>query len=198
MPGRAHITLPLWCKTADACSAWSSREGMQCSPQGHIAAECWRLIPTHFPSVELGAFVVMPNHLHGVLILHDRAAIASPHVGAPVGPHVGAQHAAPLPSTMHPPSSAPLPPTMPRPQSVPPPSSTPLPSTMPLPRPTPLLTPSRPHVEPGSLAAIIRSYKAAVTRKIIQEFGGIPCIWQRNYYEHIIRTMTNEPDHQIY
>ena len=32
----------------------------------------------------------------------------------------------------------------------------------------------------------------AVTRKIIQQFGGAPHIWQRNYYEHIIR---DEADH---
>ncbi len=40
---------------------------------------------------------------------------------------------------------------------------------------------------PGSLGAIVRSYKAAVTRQIVKEFGGLPRVWQRNYYEHIIR-----------
>jgi REP element-mobilizing transposase RayT len=39
---------------------------------GLIADECWRLIPEHFPHVELGAFMVMPNHVHGIIILHDR------------------------------------------------------------------------------------------------------------------------------
>jgi putative transposase len=45
----------------------------------------------------------------------------------------------------------------------------------------------RPNVQPGSLGAIVRSYKSAVTRAIVREFGGVPRIWQRNYYEHIIR-----------
>jgi REP element-mobilizing transposase RayT len=33
----------------------------------------------------------------------------------------------------------------------------------------------------------------SVTRQIIEVFGGRPTIWQRNYYEHIIR---DERDHQ--
>jgi putative transposase len=42
--------------------------------------------------------------------------------------------------------------------------------------------------KPDSLSTIIRAYKSAVTYRIngIQETRGIP-IWQRNYYEHIIR-----------
>jgi REP element-mobilizing transposase RayT len=32
----------------------------------------------------------------------------------------------------------------------------------------------------------------AVTRKIVAQFGGVPHIWQRNYYEHILR---DEADH---
>jgi REP element-mobilizing transposase RayT len=38
----------------------------------------------------------------------------------------------------------------------------------------------------GSLPTIIRTYKAAVTRLIGRELNEIG-IWQRNYYEHIIR-----------
>ncbi len=30
---------------------------------GRIADECWRAIPNHFPNVELGAYIVMPNHV---------------------------------------------------------------------------------------------------------------------------------------
>jgi putative transposase len=36
---------------------------------GQIAAARWRAIPEHFPGVWLDAFVVMPNHLHGIVIL---------------------------------------------------------------------------------------------------------------------------------
>ena len=37
---------------------------------GNIADECWRSIPKHFPSAELGAYVVMPNHMHGIIVLN--------------------------------------------------------------------------------------------------------------------------------
>jgi REP-associated tyrosine transposase len=40
----------------------------------------------------------------------------------------------------------------------------------------------------GSLAAIVRSFKSAVSKTIRETLkaSGIP-IWQRNYYEHVIR-----------
>jgi REP-associated tyrosine transposase len=41
------------------------------SKLGDIITSCWRQIPDHFSSVELGAFVIMPNHVHGVIILHS-------------------------------------------------------------------------------------------------------------------------------
>ncbi|GAB4457170.1 MAG: transposase [Anaerolineales bacterium] len=50
----------------------------------------------------------------------------------------------------------------------------------------------RPHVDAGSLGAIVRAYKSAVTYAInaARETRGM-VVWQRNYYEHIIR---NEAD----
>ncbi len=44
---------------------------MRLSPAGIIARECWRRIPTHFPHVELDAFVVMPNHVHGIVVINE-------------------------------------------------------------------------------------------------------------------------------
>lgn len=38
---------------------------------GLIADECWRAVPDHFPNVELGAYVVMPNHVHGIIVIHE-------------------------------------------------------------------------------------------------------------------------------
>jgi len=37
---------------------------------GKIATGYWMEIPVHYPSVELDEFVVMPNHLHGILFLN--------------------------------------------------------------------------------------------------------------------------------
>lgn len=36
---------------------------------GEIANDCWLQIPNHFPFVKLGAHVVMPNHVHGIVVI---------------------------------------------------------------------------------------------------------------------------------
>jgi putative transposase len=38
---------------------------------GCVVANCWQQIPNHFPGVALDYFVVMPNHMHGLLYLPD-------------------------------------------------------------------------------------------------------------------------------
>jgi len=102
---------------------------MRLNDFGKIADECWCAIPIHFPHVELGAHVVMPNHVHGIIVI-------APDIS------VGARHASHLQS---PPHGAP----------------------------------------PGSLGAIVGSFKSAATRRIGREQNPSG-IWQRNYYEHII------------
>lgn len=42
---------------------------MQLNEIGGMVDQYWNEIPQHFPFVELGEFVVMPNHTHGVLII---------------------------------------------------------------------------------------------------------------------------------
>jgi len=44
---------------------------MQLSEIGKLAERYWLEIPEHFPFVELGNFVVMPNHFHGILIINN-------------------------------------------------------------------------------------------------------------------------------
>ncbi len=39
------------------------------SPEGEIAQGLWLAITRHFPNVRLDTFVVMPDHIHGILIL---------------------------------------------------------------------------------------------------------------------------------
>ncbi len=53
---------------------------MELNAAGRAVQRCWCGIPAHFSQVELDAFVVMPNHVHGVLII----------VGADHGECVGA------------------------------------------------------------------------------------------------------------
>jgi REP element-mobilizing transposase RayT len=38
---------------------------------GKLVQTCWLAIPEHFPNVTVDAFVVMPNHVHGILLLTD-------------------------------------------------------------------------------------------------------------------------------
>ena len=60
--------------------------------QGRIVSDCWESVPLHFPGIELDAFVLMPNHLHGILWIrpHDdrrgaacRAPTRAPRVFGP-------------------------------------------------------------------------------------------------------------------
>jgi putative transposase len=38
---------------------------------GEIVRKCWNQLPRHYPNVKLGEFIVMPNHVHGVIWLID-------------------------------------------------------------------------------------------------------------------------------
>ncbi len=44
---------------------------MRMSRFGEIVQTCWDDLPRHYPHVQLDAFVVMPNHVHGVIMLVD-------------------------------------------------------------------------------------------------------------------------------
>ncbi len=105
---------------------------MLLSAFGQVADECWCAIPGHFPNVELGAHVIMPNHLHGIIAITV----------------VGAQQCC-APTTI-------------------------------------TMSTHKTNVNPGSLGAIIRSFKSATSFRINQLYNFAP-IWQRNYYDHIIR-----------
>lgn len=107
---------------------------------GEIAKQCWLEIPVHFPHVQLDEFVIMPNHVHGIIIVGSRHALT---LQIAVPPQQIEQFGKPT------------------------------------------------H---GSIPTIIRSYKSACTKQIniIHQSPANP-VWQRNYYEHIIRN-ENELD----
>lgn len=110
---------------------------IQLSQIGEIVQGCWKDIPLHFPDVSIDAYVIMPNHFHGILNINENR-------------NVGATHASPF-LTKGKDSNPNGPP-------------------------------------PQSLSAIIGSFKSEATKRI-HEAGLIKgqSIWQRNYYEHIIR-----------
>jgi len=43
---------------------------------GRLARRCWMELPAHFDNVQLGSFVVMPNHVHGIVLVLGRAGTA--------------------------------------------------------------------------------------------------------------------------
>ena len=92
-----------------------------------IAETMWQRIPVHFPFVELDEWVLMPNHLHGVLLFTVRDVRQSE---SPTGSAAAS----------------------------------------------------------GSLGAVIGNLKSVVARRInrIRKTPGTP-VWQRNYYERVIR-----------
>jgi REP-associated tyrosine transposase len=58
---------------------------MRLNDIGRIVREEWNNIPTVRPEIEVDEYVVMPNHLHGIVIINDSTE-----------PHVGAIHESPL------------------------------------------------------------------------------------------------------
>jgi len=97
---------------------------------GQVVARCWLALPRHFPHIVLDAWVLMPDHLHGILVLCEGEA----------GPA--------------------LPPSSQRPNGT----------------------------RPNSLNAIVQNFKSISTRKVNQ-LNRTPSaqLWQRDYYERIIR-----------
>ncbi len=43
---------------------------MQLSDLGSIAYKLWYEIPEHFPNITLDEFIIMPDHIHGIIIIN--------------------------------------------------------------------------------------------------------------------------------
>ncbi len=142
---------------------------------GEIVKNCWEEIPSHFQNVDIDEFVVMPNHVHGIVFIHPM------NNGAPFQHVVGATHASPLQNNRHASS-------LPNNQHT---WSTyydqhASPSSF---DPNAPASPPRGPV-PQSLGAIVGSFKSAVSRRAGRELNSSN-LWQRNYYEHILRDQSD-------
>ena len=102
---------------------------MVLNKSGTIAEQYWLEIPDHFPKVILDEFIIMPNHIHGILFIRNR---------------VGVQNLEPLQNRFQ-------------------------------------------HIIPDSIGSIIRGFKIGLTKWFRQNTRKQK-IWQRNFYEHIVRT----------
>ncbi|GIV33824.1 MAG: hypothetical protein KatS3mg031_1359 [Chitinophagales bacterium] len=141
---------------------------------GKIAHDCWLHIPHHFPFVQLGDHVIMPNHVHGIII------IDKPDDGH-MDDHdmVEAQNFAPLQQPQQPQQQQ-----QQQQQQRPPPQQQRPPQQQPHPKP-PSTTKNRFGPQSKNLASIIRGFKIGVTkhaRLINPDFA-----WQSRYHDHVIR-----------
>ncbi len=41
------------------------------SQAGQMVAECWDALPKRFPNIDLDMFTLMPNHIHGIIVILD-------------------------------------------------------------------------------------------------------------------------------
>ena len=68
-PGIYFITI---CTKNHECLFGEILNGeMRLNDFGKIAHQCWLEIPNHFPHIQLDEFVIMPDHIHGIIILND-------------------------------------------------------------------------------------------------------------------------------
>jgi putative transposase len=56
---------------------------MQLNELGKLAQELWKEITNQFSYVELGNFVIMPNHIHGILIINKSATVETRFIASP-------------------------------------------------------------------------------------------------------------------
>lgn len=117
---------------------------MQLNRLGVVVAAHWKNLPKYHPRLRLDEFVVMPNHVHGIMFLTD------PFVGAGFSDHLDGLTD----------------------------------NTLAKPAPTDAALPTQGH----SISEITRGFKTFSSRQInqIRRAQGVP-VWQRNYYDRIIR-----------
>ena len=141
---------------------------MNLSNVGVIADILWHEIPHHAKNVELGAFVVMPNHIHGILILtgnDDDTNNDNDNVNVETG------HALSLPPTDTP---------------------TDIPTDKSTDKSTEINSIEKTigqqrfqNIGKNSISSIVGSYKSAVTKHAHRL--GFEFEWQTRFHDHIIR-----------
>jgi putative transposase len=120
---------------------------MQLNNAGEMVQTVWDELSTNYPSVETDLFVVMPNHLHGVIVLVGAGPRACPASGG-------------------------------QPRGV---------------APTKTRSANHDVVQPLSLPDVLHRFKTLTTQRYargVKENGWVRFnsrLWQRNYFEHVIR-----------
>jgi putative transposase len=212
-PGAYFVTA---CTRDRACLFGEVREGeMVLNPAGRAVANVWRALAMRFVAITLDAFVVMPNHIHGVLVILDPAgtrdgwfaatgpASAEEHDGdreagaassAPTNGPPGVRTAPPNPveaTDWDNPWAHPAPVVAANPEASPGVPFVGAPLAAPASRPAaPTLALGQASVQPSSptLGEIVRVFKSTSALEVNRhlERAGRP-VWQRGYFERVIR-----------
>jgi putative transposase len=74
-PGAYFVTIVAWQRESMFGEILNGE--MMLSHYGKIVQKCWREITAHFINVETGAFTIMPNHVHGIILIHERRGTVS-------------------------------------------------------------------------------------------------------------------------
>jgi REP element-mobilizing transposase RayT len=146
---------------------------MALNDAGSIANLCWLNIPNHFPNVVLHEHIIMPNHVHGIIELVG-ANNHSPNIHSPNN-HSPDNHS---PNNHSPNNHSPV-------------NHSPVNHSHEIRAKivshdngakivSPLRSPSK------TIGSIVRGYKIGVT-KWFRSNENMENMWQRNYWEHIIR-----------
>ncbi len=69
-PGAYFVTIIT--KNRVCCFGDVENGFMHLNELGKIAKQCFEKIPEHFPFVSVDVFVIMPNHVHGIIIINDQ------------------------------------------------------------------------------------------------------------------------------
>ena len=70
LPGAYFVTLVAWQR---ACLFGEiTGDQMRLSPYGEIVRRAWSDLPRHYPHVILDEFILMPNHVHAIIVLVDK------------------------------------------------------------------------------------------------------------------------------
>lgn len=68
-PGEYFVTI---CTKNHECMFGSIENGkMDLNERGRIVDGCWKGIPEHFSHVGLDEYIIMPNHVHGIIIINE-------------------------------------------------------------------------------------------------------------------------------
>jgi len=68
-PGEYFVTICIYEKACVFGEVFEEKTRL--SMVGEIAKKCWEEIPKHFPNIELDEYVIMPNHVHGIIIITE-------------------------------------------------------------------------------------------------------------------------------